>query len=803
MRLRNYIFCFYSLKNRIVEQMFHRHCTANVNLLATSLTGIFPSDVCNRSFVDPSISLRLECPLSCNSTLENMNPDTDAPNDCGGFGSEYCINNVEWYDQNGNGCDWYELYDDLTCPKYGHFTNDDDITANDACCYCGGGDHKTITYNTTDAYCTNDVSWTAVVENKTISCDWFEDNDDPGCANTYIQFLMMDDVSDPRESCCYCSEYGCQDLPGWRDARGAGCDQYEISYSPECPDLKEGTSPDENGVTAREACCHCLVVSPPPPCYDYIGWVDSDYGDGCDWYEIYEFAGCPLYGYLTSDDGISANEACCHCGGGESNIIPSASPSLQYKPSVTPSVIPTNKPSLHYKPSVTPSVTPTDKPSQKYEPTVSPSETPSCYDYVRWVDYRGNGCDWYETRIASGCLYNGDSWPNDDGITANDACCHCGGGFALYNDDDVGGGDNDALWKNVASTKYLPGSHQSCDELDYYISIFNSQTYSYVDLTDFYCNDLNNGTVLMKDACYICKGNQNGDDTNNDYTDDDNGSNCEDVQISKPWPQRNCEWFARDVSRCEEFGASTILILTDSNVPARSANEVCCVCGGGTRECHEFNDDWMDSHPDQPFNCSQYDSEERCVADGSGLISFGHNANTQCCICGGGYTFRNDNVVANATNQTCLDERDWQSNDLTCSSFIDEFGVPDVEQCLALGHITSIHGVNASAGCCDCWYGYDADAGGGYQGILLGKMLRIGMMNYTDLDYVHNVSSSGGVNENSTLYEFLRNASEFYGFGLVSYDRNELIKAHGFESIRNDTYYACLDGECILSCDYK
>jgi len=96
--------------------------------------------------------------------------------------------------------------------------NDDGITGNNACCYCGAGECTGTCYNTTDKECRNDAEWTAIVANETISCDWFEKNDEPGCANTHGQFLIMDNVSDPRESCCYCSEY-CQDLYGWQDVR--------------------------------------------------------------------------------------------------------------------------------------------------------------------------------------------------------------------------------------------------------------------------------------------------------------------------------------------------------------------------------------------------------------------------------------------------------------------------------------------------------------------------------------------------------------------------------------------------------
>jgi len=782
--LKTTCFCHYCTVDKIFDRT--SFSPVNVSLLATSFTGALPSDVCNRIIEDSSSTARLECPLKCDSELD----------DCGGFGSS-CYDYKRWVDSNEYGCDVYEYFGDAGCPYLGDCCpNDNGIAANDACCYCDGGEVECNTcFNTTDKGCTNDAEWIAIFDNETISCDWFEENDMPGCANTYITFLIMDNVSDPRESCCYCSEYGCQDVYGWHDVRrydygwGHGCDWYEQYDEAGCP-LYGDAWPDDDGITAREACCHCHgydpASDPPPACYDYNGWVDVD-ERGCHWYEYRDAPNCTTLGDLyPNEDGITANDACCYCGGGGSMNIPSASPSYQYKPSTTPSVTPTDKPTHQYEPTVAPSVTSSDKPIHQYEPTVTLTATPACYDYIGWVDMRGNGCDWYVENDAPDCpMYGG--WYPKDGIFPNAACCYCDGGFALYNDDYVSEcDDNDDYWQNIASTKYLVGNHQSCNELEYYLSILNKQTYDdFTGWTQFYCNDLNNGTVFMKDACCICNPNENNDDTKND---DD--SSCVDIQIPKPWPQRNCEWF--DESRCEEFGESTILIKEDENVLPRYANEICCICGGGTRQCHEFNDHWMDSHPDEPFNCDQYDSEERCAADGSGFISLGHTANTQCCVCGGGYIFRNDNVVVNAANKSCLDETNWHSIDLACSSFVDAFGAPDVEQCLKYGHIRSPQGVNASEGCCDCWYGYDVDTGGGYKGMLLGKMLRVGMMYYSDLQYVHNMTSSGYVDEGSTLYEFVRNASESYGFGLIFYD----VKQYNIDRA-NDTYYACLNGELV------
>ena len=74
-------------------------------------------------------------------------------------------------------------------------------------------------------------------------------------------------------------------------------------------------------------------------------------------------------------------------------------------------------------------------------------------------------------------------------------------------------------------------------------------------------------------------------------------------------------------------------------------------------------------------------------------------------------------------------------------------------------------------------------------------MLRIGMMSYTDIQYVHNVNGSGHVKDDSTIYEFIRNASESYGFGLIQYDLNELNETRGLGRIPNDPYFACLTGE--------
>jgi len=927
----------------------------NVELLATSFIGVFPPDLCNQTIEDMFTTTRIECPVNCNNVMEGG----DASNDCKGFGSGLCSNYIDWVDRLGNSCDVYEEYENPGCPANGHLHhNSDNIAANDACCYCGGGECLGTCHVTIDKQCTNDMEWSVVIDNETISCDWFEDNDSPGCANTYSRFLQMENVSDPRVSCCHCSGYFCEDVSEWRDGRWGkfGADHYDdddyvfscLWYQkwdePGCP-LYGDKWPDSEGVTANEACCHCGYdsVSIPPLCHDYNGWIDK-LGGGCDVYEFYDDPACPQYGSLfPNDDGISANEACCYCGGG-SLKFPSLSPTLsvvpsyKYEPSATPSITPSEiKPCNDYigwidslgfgcnlyelyddpgcpnqgplwanDDNVTgseaccycgggffkfPSSSPTNPtsysptisqvPTYKYEPSSTPSLTPTnappCYNYIGWVDSYNDGCEWYEAYDQPGCPNQGHI-ANDDGVSAIDACCYCGGGFVefptvspttsqvpsykyepssrpssqcydyigwmergggtcdLYEDESekdyydgpgcpkwgndatidgiaanegccyCGGGFNyagyddfiphecegdDDNWRNIVSSKDIPGDYESCSVLDFSFNMSTRSDQAYYDLLNDYCNLLHNGSMFMNEACCICKA--ISDSLLVETSVEDESCTNSDIQIPKPWPERNCEWFARDENRCNDFGSSTMLIKAENGVD-RSANDVCCICGGGTKGCHEFNSDWTDSHPEESFNCNDYDANGRCDADGNGLISFGHSANTQCCVCGGGYTLENDNVVLNASNEVCINEKDWSADGYTCAFFVDDLGAPDVEQCLAFGHITSNRGVNASNGCCDCWYGHDADIGGGYHGSLLGKMLRIGMMSYTDIQYVHNVNGSGHVKDDSTIYEFIRNASESYGFGLIQYDLNELNETRGLGRIPNDPYSACLTG---------
>lgn len=147
---------------------------------------------------------------------------------------------------------------------------------------------------------------------------------------------------------------------------------------------------DEQVTTAQVFECPYV---PPPNCQNVPGYQDR-VGDGCDWHEKNEYPGCEEYGDSTGGVGFedtNAFESCCHCGGG---IIP--------------------------------------------DPTVSPAPTPAfeinpfCEDMDGFIDIYSDPCSWYESNDDPDCIFygitRGFGTANKD-FTANDACCHCGGGI--------------------------------------------------------------------------------------------------------------------------------------------------------------------------------------------------------------------------------------------------------------------------------------------------------------------------------------------------------------------------------------
>ena len=139
---------------------------------------------------------------------------------------------------------------------------------------------------------------------------------------------------------------------------------------------------------------------PTTQCYDTTTesgnvWEDSD-GYSCSWYSenntAYNTSECQAYGSQSKNYDMTANEACCACGGGGAT---SASPTPE----------------------------PTVKSLQCYDTTTESGN--------EWEDSDGYSCSWYsENNTAyntSECQAYGSQSKNYD-MTANEACCACGGG---------------------------------------------------------------------------------------------------------------------------------------------------------------------------------------------------------------------------------------------------------------------------------------------------------------------------------------------------------------------------------------
>ena len=113
-------------------------------------------------------------------------------------------------------------------------------------------------------------------------------------------------------------------------------------------------------------------------CTDVPDWMSTDLYISCIDYTYWDEPGCPEYGELVGvDSNYTGNEACCYCGGGN-----------------------------------------------------------ECTNLEDWVDSGNYNCTWYIENDEPGCPYFGEWFPNENGITGNDACCYCQ--VDIEDDDDYG-----------------------------------------------------------------------------------------------------------------------------------------------------------------------------------------------------------------------------------------------------------------------------------------------------------------------------------------------------------------------------
>lgn len=104
-------------------------------------------------------------------------------------------------------------------------------------------------------------------------------------------------------------------------------------------------------------------------------------GDGCEWYEEFDAPGCPEYGSDYEGTMGVANDNCCHCRACLADLR---------------------------------------------DPSSSSAST-TCENTLRWYDFEGYDCPWYEVMDEPGCPKFGDrGGPGDLEVAkAKDNCCHC------------------------------------------------------------------------------------------------------------------------------------------------------------------------------------------------------------------------------------------------------------------------------------------------------------------------------------------------------------------------------------------
>lgn len=241
---------------------------------------------------------------------------------CGGgsLDDNSCTDYTGWTDGDNYSCSWYsnDFFYNFYCESYGHYLDENEVDANEACCICGGG--------------------------------YLDGNPVPSFSPsislhpTHSAIPSFSPSISLHPTTVYSSE--CKDFEFWYDLDGYefNCEYYrDDPYA--CKMYGGGYA--NFGHTARTACCTCsdeevgatggyaiskVIVEPPilkkaeeveGLCFDYYNWSvaandwtcsnytkDDDYNGG-------KTTKCGSFGHFISKAGISASSACCECDGGE------------------------------------------------------------------------------------------------------------------------------------------------------------------------------------------------------------------------------------------------------------------------------------------------------------------------------------------------------------------------------------------------------------------------------------------------------------------------------------------------------
>lgn len=212
---------------------------------------------------------------------------------------------------------------------------------------------------------------------------------------------------------------------------------------------------------------------------------------------------------------------------------------------------------------------------------------PVCTDSpIDWYDSDGPeyNCAFYSQ--GRNCEQYGDQYENF-GKTANEACCACGGGKTSCDDtDEPSEAPISAPVPATDSPTKSPAASPSA-----------APSKAPVPSTAFPSSSPEAGCQDSPKNWY--------DSDGEDY---------------------NCLWYGSDPGNCRKYGNSFAR-------EGKTANEACCVCGGGTQPCEDV-EGWYDNEGPS-YDCSWYKWFNRCARFGDKYSNFGYTANEACCACKG------------------------------------------------------------------------------------------------------------------------------------------------------------------------
>jgi len=93
--------------------------------------------------------------------------------------------------------------------------------------------------------------------------------------------------------------------------------------------------------------------------------------------------------------------------------------------------------------------TPTRRQEERSMITLEQVSFTSCKSDPLFQDSLGDTCDWYDTYTSYGCGTVADAYKNSRGVSANRACCACGGGYEFYPTADSHGNDIDNVSESI------------------------------------------------------------------------------------------------------------------------------------------------------------------------------------------------------------------------------------------------------------------------------------------------------------------------------------------------------------------